>query len=584
MLLPEAVYDQHIILLGKTGAGKSSAARYMVEHLLDQKKRVVVVTAKADWWGLKLAADGKHPGYPVIVFGGDHSDVPLNYSSGKTMAELLATGDRSAVLQLRDMMPGERSQFWTDFAANLFRLMRGKLFLVIDEVHNFAPKGKVLDNKTGMMLHWSNKLASEARGLGITLIGASQRPAKVHNDFLTSCETLIAMRVTTKWDRDAVSDWIKGCGDGKTGAEVLDTLARFKRGDAWAWSPEAEFGPTQMHFPLFKTYDSFKPQAPTDVTGLKGWADVDLETVKEKLAGFLKEAEANDPVKLKVRIRELEAARGKESKTVQIAPDSTVMQRAIDRAVGIARKDFERYAANFSKLVRETDKTLVLLAEAALQSHHRIAKFEQPIIMVSKPFPGGEIQKGEALASKVPTSVRSPVAREQAHPRPDSSSSESNGDLQGPHRRILTALAELRSIGQDRPPKAMVAAWARYSVNGGAFNNPLGKLRTAGLIAYAPGNLVELTDAGQAEIGMVEAPDQQEVNRRIMGVLNGPERRILAALMEGGETDKETLAARAGYAQDGGAFNNPLGSLRTAGFIERLPGGFIKPSDWIFVE
>lgn len=170
-LFPKAVFDQHVIALGKTGAGKSSAIRYIVEHLLDHDHRVIVITPKADWWGLKLAADGKNAGYPVPVFGGQHQDLPLHHLSGKTMAELLGTGNRSAILQMRDFMPGERTQFWIDFASTLFRVLQGKLYLVIDEVHNFAPKGKVLDNKAGMMLHWSNKLASEARGIGITKSG-----------------------------------------------------------------------------------------------------------------------------------------------------------------------------------------------------------------------------------------------------------------------------------------------------------------------------------------------------------------------------------------------------------------------------
>src|ERR1700731_4445651 len=104
--LPSAVFEQHLVALGKTGAGKSSAIRDMVEWLLDHNERVVIVTQKADWWGLKVSADGKEKGYSVVVFGGDHADMPLHHLSGKAMAELLATGDRSAVLQLRDFMPG----------------------------------------------------------------------------------------------------------------------------------------------------------------------------------------------------------------------------------------------------------------------------------------------------------------------------------------------------------------------------------------------------------------------------------------------------------------------------------------------
>jgi len=71
------------------------------------------------------------------------------------------------------------------------------------------------------MLHWANRLASEGAGKGVTLIAASQRPQKVHKDFVTSCETLIACRVVHKLDRDAIKDWIDGCADAAKGRAVL---------------------------------------------------------------------------------------------------------------------------------------------------------------------------------------------------------------------------------------------------------------------------------------------------------------------------------------------------------------------------
>src|SRR5205807_1675176 len=93
---PISVLDQHAAVLGKTGAGKSSAMRVVVEHLLDHNKRVCVIDPKGDWWGLKVSADGKEAGYPVITFGdfkGDYeADVPLNEASGKHVAELITSG------------------------------------------------------------------------------------------------------------------------------------------------------------------------------------------------------------------------------------------------------------------------------------------------------------------------------------------------------------------------------------------------------------------------------------------------------------------------------------------------------------
>jgi hypothetical protein len=566
-LLPNAALEQHIIALGKTGAGKSSAIRDLVEHLLDKDERVIVVTPKADWWGLKLSADGKSAGYPVVVFGGEHQDMPLHHLSGKTMAELLGTGNRSAVLQMRDFMPGERTQFWIDFASTLFRILRGKLYLVIDEVHNFAPKGKVLDNKAGMMLHWSNKLASEARGLGITLIGASQRAAKVHNDFLTSCETLIAMRVTTKWDRDAVKDWIAGCGDSDRGVEVLNSLAGMKRGDAWVWSPEAEFGPKQLHFPMFKTYDSFRPQKAHEAAKLKGWAEVNLDEVKKKLEAVVKQAEANDPAKLKARIAELER---QVKKPTTAAPVANEEIKKIREQVVALQKYVNQQDRYISDQKRDIDRLIGELQK--IQIRPIISAPNIPLVPIT-PKENPYSQSAQ---------LRRKIDPMNAPPRPPRL--EYDGDVSSSQMRILRSLAELDAIGQSPAAKETVAFWSEQrSTSGGYFNN-LGKLRSSGLIDYPSPGKVCLTDAGRSKVGSVTPPDSDEVIRRVESLLSGSQRRILEVLRQThpDPISKDELAERSEQkATSGGYFNN-LGAMRTAGLLDYPSPGMVLASEWLF--
>ncbi|HYH41383.1 MAG TPA: DUF87 domain-containing protein, partial [Burkholderiales bacterium] len=211
--LPLKVLSQHVIVLGKTRSGKSSVLRLLVEHAIHKEMPVCVIDPKGDWWGLKSSADGKSPGYPVVIFGGEHADVPINEHAGAHVAELYATGNRPCIIDLGGWMPGARTRFFIDFASTFFRLTRGHRWLVIDECHNFAPQGKVQDPQAGMMLHWANRLISEAGGKGVTMLNASQRPQKVHKDFVTSHETLIAMRAIHPLDRAAAKEWIDGAGD-----------------------------------------------------------------------------------------------------------------------------------------------------------------------------------------------------------------------------------------------------------------------------------------------------------------------------------------------------------------------------------
>ena len=53
LCIPTKVFDQHLVVLGKTGSGKSSVLRYMVEHLLAQGKRVCVIDPKGIGSALK---------------------------------------------------------------------------------------------------------------------------------------------------------------------------------------------------------------------------------------------------------------------------------------------------------------------------------------------------------------------------------------------------------------------------------------------------------------------------------------------------------------------------------------------------
>jgi hypothetical protein len=304
--IPDAVLTQHIVTLGKTRSGKSTAMRLLVERLLDNGKPVVIVDPKGDWWGLKSSADGKRAGYRVTIFGGEHADMPLNEHAGAEVAELLATGNRPAIIDLGGWMVAERTRFFIRFASTFFKFVCGPHWLVIDEVHNFAPQRPVQrDVDANKMLHWASRLASEGAGRGITLISASQRPQKVYKDYLTNHETLIAKRVIHPLDRGAIKDWIDGCGDPDKGREVLNSLANMNRADGWVWSPEAGFGPCLIHFPMFKTYDSFA--APTGLAAhkLTGWAAVDMDEVRVRLAALVEEAKRNDPALLQAEIAKL---------------------------------------------------------------------------------------------------------------------------------------------------------------------------------------------------------------------------------------------------------------------------------------
>jgi len=75
-----------------------------------------------------------------------------------------------------------------------------KVWLVIDEAHNFCPSGKSTLSKE-ILVRW----AKEGRQPGLSLIVASQQPAAIDREILTQCGIRIVHRITSRDDFKAVN-------------------------------------------------------------------------------------------------------------------------------------------------------------------------------------------------------------------------------------------------------------------------------------------------------------------------------------------------------------------------------------------
>lgn len=605
LCIPAAALEQHLVVLGKTGAGKSSALRHIVEHLLRAKKRVCVIDPKGDWWGLKLAGSGERgagKGFPVIAFGdfknAEASDVPINLHSGGHVAELLATGNRPALIGFRGWLTGHMVQFWIDFAAGIFKANQGELYLVGDEFHHFAPKGKIMDPQAGKCLHWSNRLLSEGRGLGIVCLIASQRPQKVHNDTLTSCETLVAMRVVHAADRGAVEDWIAGCGDKSRGMDVLNGLAGLPRGEAWVWSPEIGFGPKRVSFPMFTTFDSFAPPQLQKKVNAKGWADVDLEAVKEKLAGVIEEAKANDPRELRKQVAELRKQLREAEGRCERGLCAGAALFAGKEKIRMELKEVPVLSKKERELLRRLDERLGSFDFAQVKDALGVIRRkliepglprieEMRGILKDQPHYDVHVQEREAAerAANDPwKAYRKPVAA-----RGQDGLAGADGPISRVQQRILDGLAELEQLGAATPARELVALLADYTnLNSKGFTNAIGGLRTARLIDYPTSGTIALTPEGRNLALFSAAPRTSgEVQERICMLLGGASERILRPLIAAypGELERVAVAAAAGYTNlNSKGFTNALGRLRTLGFIDYPAQGLVKANDVLFLK
>lgn len=562
LCIPENILKQHVAVLGKTGAGKSSALRHIVEHLLEQGKRVCIVDPKGDWYGLKLSADGKSPGYKVIMFGDFKdqraSDVPINEHSGKHIAELVATGNRPCVIGFKGWMTSKMIRFWIDFAPTVFGQNTGELYLVGDEFHNLAPKGKILDPDAGKCLHWSNRLMSEGRGYGLICLIASQRPQKVHNDTLTCCETLVAMRVVHTADRAAVKDWLDGAGDRANAEQVLSNIAGLNRGQAFVWSPEIKFGPELVEFPMFTTFDSFAPPQLQRKINERGWADVDLGDVKAKLASVIEEAKANDPAELKRTIAQLrkDLAAAQNVVKVEKVKETPVLTLEDFKRFEASSKEIEKCLRQMIEMLDKRKDDLVILEERQRLTRETLEKLQgRPLQKITTQPQRARLDLGSYVKSPA-TVIRRPGS---------SPSTPGNGDVSGGLKRMMIALAQRPGL-----TKKQIGVRAGLSSSSGTFGTYLGRLRSNGWVTESNGCLA-LTDQGREALGdYTPLPEGQELLSYWLNELGGGAQRMLQVLAEAfpAAMTKEALGQAAGISPTSGTFGTYLGKLRTLELIE----------------
>ena len=537
MIVPEKILDKHLGILGINGSGKTYTAKGCVETLLEKKERVCIIDPTGVWWGLKSSATGKSGGYPVVVFGGEHADLPISGLHGETIAEAIGTSNTPAIIDTSLMRGGERTKFFTDFAETLRIKNSGPLHLFIDEAHLFCPQGRVSDPNSAQMLHAANNLISlgRARGLRVTLI--SQRPAKMHKDSLTQVHSLIAMRLIAPQDRAAVEDWIADQADVRRGKEIIASLPSLKTGEGYLWSPELGIL-EKMKFPKITTFDS--SATPDDAAKGEGpvLKPIDLSSIEGRLSSIKTEAVKNDPSSLKRRIGELEKQLREKSVT-------TIDPNALQKA------KVEGYKEGV-KAVQDDLRGRVKHAKQALDGIMDIEvttpKFE-PVKVIEK-------------------AKFSPASKPMLH-------SDDDSDLSGPANRIVESLMFWQSVGQPNPTRPQVSLVAGYAPSTGSFKNALSELKVAGKI-----------NSGNGVVSLAFEPNKNAMNTdeaksKMLSTLDGPNLRLVNAFQNNGQVlSRDEVAEKSGYAVSTGSFKNALSRLSVLGIVERQGIGIVKLADW----
>lgn len=563
-----------MLLTADSGGGKTFAMKRICEQAFG-KIQIIIVDPEGEFSPLREKFD--------FVLAGKGGETPADTRSAALLALRLLETRASCICDIFEMKPSQRHEWVKLFIDGLIeapKATRHPVLVIVDEAHIFCPeKGKGESQASEAMI----SLCTRGRKRFLCPLFATQRLATLNKDASSMLLNRMIGPTFEDLNRKRAAEVLSISREDTH--EFMKEIQLLEPGNFFVLGRALTRERTLMRVGPIKTphgqeamkYDLTPPPAPEKVKALL-----------PKLADLPKEAEekAKTVAELRNEIRALKSELRTQPKQTPVQVpvfDTKQIERATRDIKGQADKRIATVHANMKRLYANGNrlaKALQELATSAIKQFDMIHLSEigtwptEP--PVSTPKSGGFIHS--TRPTHPPPILNVPVIHA---PEP------TNSDLKGPHKAILKALGELLSIGKDQPPKPMVAAWAGYSPGGGAFMNPLGALRSWGLVDYPTAGFVALTASGRDQVGPCEPPDQEEIHRRVRDILLGPEKKILnvfLSLEPGAELSKPDLAERSGYEVKGGAFQNPLGALRTAGFVDYPRSGYVRAADWLFLE
>lgn len=570
------------MIVAKKRRGKSYLAQREAEELLEQKQQVVALDPTGAWWGLRSSADGKEPGYPIVVFGGDHGDVPLDPLSGETLARVIVEECFSAVVDLTTMRKGERIRFGAEFLETLYRLNRAAMHLFIDEADVFAPQ-VTRDPQQARLLGATDELVRRGglRGVGVTLI--TQRSQVVSKDVISQIDAMAVLNMNHPKDIAAVRDWMEAnYADGDAIEEALRSLPRLPVGTAWYLSPERDlFG--KIEISRKRTFDSGRTPKPGErVIAPKALAPVDIARLGKAIAATVERAKADDPKALRARIAELE-------KAVAAKPSATVETRTVEKPV-IKEQQLQRIGV----LIEQGDGLIKRWDDTSANAHEALAGVEKRVGAFFEKLSGELAALRSSMRAPQPTNrelaaahfandgketklvgkhqIRvlgdaprvlggSPGRRVYPSKHADVVRDAPAAGLVPAQRRIVDTIATLNELGIEST-RTVLAAWLGQHPNTKGLVNNLGALRSAGLV-----DGFGLTDEGRKVARPSVPRSRAEVREIILRPLPPAQRRIIEVVEQLGEADREELAEALGQHPNTKGLVNNIGSLRGRGLL-----------------
>lgn len=586
--LPVDAATQTFAFLGRKSSGKTYAASKLVELLLEAKVQVVVLDLVGNWYGLRLAADGKASGYSVPVIGGLRGDIPIEESAGELIANMVADTGSSAVIDISQFSLSARQRFATAFGERLWLRKKGDhhprpMHLVIEESQLIIPQ--MVRPGQQRMVGVYEEIVRLGRNYGIGASMISQRPQSVNKEVLNQTECLFVFQTNGTQERDALHKWVVTQG-GDT--NLVRELPSLPTGTGYVWSPQWLQKFARVKIAPKRTLDSSATPKVGSTVVVGELVPLNIDKLREQMKEVIQRAKADDPRELRKTIAELQRALARREsdalKASQAKPDrmpaadaailESVSSQLIDGAAtlkalvnGIRRVDvIDDPMAKF--ITREQRAQMVKDSEEMLS---RIARLPARMGRTIPPVHHiGDLAKLHIPDHLLPT-MKPPASPQEPRARQRSAASApaDSGALPsaGGQRRMLIALAQ-RPAGLST---RSLGVRAGMSTRSGTFSRYLTHFRSQGWIVGGKSQM-EITKAGLAALGPFDPlPEGRELLGTWLSELgNGGVSRILSAVAHAYPValPLAEVARRAEMSDNSGTFSRYVTKLRSLELVE----------------
>lgn len=579
----DRLIETRACLQAGSGGGKSWTIRRLLEQSYG-KVQQIVMDSEGEFHTLREK-------YDYLLAAAKGGDCVADVRFAKKLAHRLLEQECSAIIDICEMPPVVRVEFVKEFAEALIdapqRLWHPAM-IVIDEAHRFCPEvergHKVARGKRTEKVSSTDavvNLMALGRKRGFCGILATQRIAKINKDALAECQNFLIGLANIDVDQDRAAAML-----GMRSKDAVE-LRDLEPGEFHVFGPaiarsiqKVQVGPIQTTHPKAGQRTAPLPPARAGIKRVAAsFADLPAEVEEENSKIASLEAEVK---KLRTQAVNITGR----SPTLDREAVAEIDRRAHERgraegghAVKAAQKQVERLANEIVRVAASVQRTFGDLSAAAQAAVKFPERNGNGTHAVPHPPPSPHRREMASVATtQQEARFTTPSGRAVA---------ELNG-LDGPEQKVLDAIAWLNAIGIAEPEGPAVAAIAGYKVTGGGYKNPRSRLATKGLISYPRDGAVALTEAGRA---LAKQPDVASLTgeafrEKILGVLDGPEKKILTPLLRAwpDRMTADAVAQDAGYGVDGGGFKNPRSRLATLGLIEYPTPGMLRARDILFPE